>query len=148
MPQPQQRQISTTPPQLHLHYSSWQHWILNTPSKARDWTCVLMGDSQIRFCWATKGNSIRRKVFKFLFLFIFWAMPTACGNLWTRDRTHATGATGAAAVIALDPQPAAPTWKSTGMFFRVAKLWTYPGCPQLLVWPWLWHYSVTGMRTV
>ena len=25
-----------------LHHSSWQHWILNPPSGARDRTCVLM----------------------------------------------------------------------------------------------------------
>ena len=30
-----------------LHHSSWQHRILNPPSKARDQTCVLVDTSQI-----------------------------------------------------------------------------------------------------
>ena len=30
-----------------LHHSSWQHWIPNSLSKARDWTSVLMDASQI-----------------------------------------------------------------------------------------------------
>ena len=33
-----------------LHHSSWQFWIHNPLSKARDQTCVLMDDSLIRFC--------------------------------------------------------------------------------------------------
>ena len=40
-----------------LHHSSWQHWILSPLSKARDWTCVLMDNNQIHFCWATTGTS-------------------------------------------------------------------------------------------
>ena len=32
-----------------LHHSSWQRWILNPLSKARDQTCVLMDANQIRF---------------------------------------------------------------------------------------------------
>ena len=39
-----------------LHHSSWQCPILNPLSKARDWTCVLMDASRIRFCWATTGT--------------------------------------------------------------------------------------------
>ena len=31
----------------HLHHSSWQHWILNPLSKARDQTRVLMDTSQV-----------------------------------------------------------------------------------------------------
>ena len=30
-----------------LYHSSWQHWILNPLSKARDQTCVLMDMSQV-----------------------------------------------------------------------------------------------------
>jgi len=30
-----------------LHHSSWQHWILNPLSKARDWTCIIMDTSQV-----------------------------------------------------------------------------------------------------
>ena len=33
-----------------LHYSSWQGWILNPISKARDQTCILMDAIQIHFC--------------------------------------------------------------------------------------------------
>ena len=40
-----------------LHCSSQQHWILNSLSKARDWTCILMDTSQVRYCWATMGTS-------------------------------------------------------------------------------------------
>ena len=39
-----------------LHHSSWQCWILNPQSKARDQTCVLMDTSQICFTWATTGT--------------------------------------------------------------------------------------------
>ena len=39
-----------------LHHSSWQCWILNPLSKARDWTHVLMATSQICFYWATIGT--------------------------------------------------------------------------------------------
>ena len=39
-----------------LHHSSWQCWILNPLSKARDWTCILMDTSQICFHWATTGT--------------------------------------------------------------------------------------------
>ena len=40
------------------HHRSWQCWILNPLSEARDWTCVLMDASQICFHWATMGTSI------------------------------------------------------------------------------------------
>ena len=39
-----------------LHHSSWQHWILNPLSKARDRTCVLMDASQIHFNCVTTGT--------------------------------------------------------------------------------------------
>ena len=39
-----------------LHHSSWQHWILNPPSKASDQTCNLMVPSRIRFCCTTTGT--------------------------------------------------------------------------------------------
>ena len=34
-----------------LHHRSWQHWILNPLSEARDWTCILMDPSQIQELW-------------------------------------------------------------------------------------------------
>ena len=39
----------------NLHHTSWQRWIPNPLSKARDWTCILMNTSQICFHWATIG---------------------------------------------------------------------------------------------
>ena len=32
-----------------LHHSSWQHWILNSLSGARDQTCILMDPSQVPY---------------------------------------------------------------------------------------------------
>ena len=31
----------------NLHHSSWQHWILNPLSEARDQTCILIDTSQV-----------------------------------------------------------------------------------------------------
>ena len=42
---------------LDLHHSSWQHWILNPQSKARDQTRNLMVLSRNRFCCAITGTS-------------------------------------------------------------------------------------------
>ena len=39
-----------------LHHSPWQCRIRSPLNEARDWTCVLMGTSQIRFHWATMGT--------------------------------------------------------------------------------------------
>ena len=39
-----------------LHHSSWQHWILNPLSEARDWTYNLMVPSQICFCCTMTGT--------------------------------------------------------------------------------------------
>ena len=38
-----------------LHHSSQQRWILNTLSKARDRTYILMDTSRISYLWATTG---------------------------------------------------------------------------------------------
>ena len=40
----------------NLHHSSWQCWILNPLSVARDQTCILVHASQFRFRWATTGT--------------------------------------------------------------------------------------------
>ena len=41
---------------FNLYHSSWQPWILNPLSSARDQTGILMDASQIRFCWDTTGT--------------------------------------------------------------------------------------------
>ena len=41
-----------------LCHSSWQCWILNPLSKARDWTCNLMAPSRIHFRCATMGTPV------------------------------------------------------------------------------------------
>ena len=51
MPEPKQCQIQ--------HHSSRKCQILNSLSKARDRTWVLMDPSQIRFCWAMMGTPVR-----------------------------------------------------------------------------------------
>ena len=53
---------------LWLHHSSWQRWILNPLSRARDRTHVLIDTSQIHFCWATTGTPQNN----FLSLFFGW----------------------------------------------------------------------------
>ena len=35
-----------------LHHRSWQSWILNPLSEARNQTCILMDTSQVRYHWA------------------------------------------------------------------------------------------------
>ena len=39
-----------------LHHNSWQCWILNPLSGARDQTCILMDTSWICYHWATTGT--------------------------------------------------------------------------------------------
>ena len=39
-----------------LPHISWQCWILNPLSKSRDWTCILMDTSWIRFHCPKKGT--------------------------------------------------------------------------------------------
>ena len=41
----------------NLHHSSWQRWLLNPLSQARDQTCILMDTSRARYSWATTGTS-------------------------------------------------------------------------------------------
>ena len=40
-----------------LHYSSWQHGILNPQIRARDQTCNLMDTNRVYYCWATMGSA-------------------------------------------------------------------------------------------
>ena len=79
----------------NLHHSSWQRWILNPLSEARDWTCDLMIASWICFPCAMMGTP---QVLFFIVVFLlfpshwhllplmdfffafFRAQPTAYGN--------------------------------------------------------------------
>ena len=40
----------------NLHHSSWQCWMLDPLSEARDQARILMDTSRICFLWATKGT--------------------------------------------------------------------------------------------
>jgi len=51
-------QIWATSHVCDLHHSSWQRWILNPLSEARDQTHNLMVPSRIHFLWATTGTTI------------------------------------------------------------------------------------------
>ena len=46
---------TTLDPSRLWDLQSWQCWILNSLSGARDQTHVLMGTSQVCYCWATVG---------------------------------------------------------------------------------------------
>ena len=59
-------------PIFDLYHSSWQRWILNSMSEARDWTCVLMDTSWICFHWATTGTPETGQ-------FRWWASPSSFG---------------------------------------------------------------------
>ena len=54
--------IATTMPDLShickLYHSSWQCWIFNPLSEARGWTWILIGTSQVHYCWATIGTPL------------------------------------------------------------------------------------------
>ena len=41
-----------------LHHTSWQRWIFNSLSKARDQTHILMDTSQVHYHWATRREPI------------------------------------------------------------------------------------------
>ena len=69
-----------------LHHNSWQCWILNTMSEARDWTCILMDTSQIRFHWTIMGTHI------LLLLFLIFMAAAV-----TYESSQARGLIGAAA---------------------------------------------------
>ena len=52
-----------------LHHKSRQHQILNPLSKTRVQTYILMGTSQVRYCWATVGTPCKRFLVFFCFFF-------------------------------------------------------------------------------
>ena len=57
-----------------LHYRLQRCWILNPPSKARDWTQVLMDVSQICYHWAMMGTPINsfKYSFQLWFVMAYW----------------------------------------------------------------------------
>ena len=68
-----------------LHHTSWQHWILNPLSRARDRTCILMGTSQVHYRWATRGTPGAHN-FKSAWIpvwFPCWIHKQACSQLWS-----------------------------------------------------------------
>ena len=52
-----------------LHHSSWQFWVLNPLSKARDWTHIIMNISWVYYHWATMGTPL---------LIIFHKLSLSC----------------------------------------------------------------------
>ena len=87
-----------------LHKSSWQHQILNPLSEARDWTCLLMGASQICFCWAMMGipawnfldiwwlSTLPLCSFVLLYFCLFRATPVAYKSSQARSHLQAAAA--------------------------------------------------------
>ena len=70
---------------FNLQLRSQQHWILNSESKARDWTRLLMDTSRVHYHWATTGTLMTG----------FWA-PTLCLHnqpQWELVRNAGTGLT-------------------------------------------------------
>ena len=74
----------------YLHHSSWQRWILNPLSKARDWTHVLMDTSWIHYHWTTMGTP-NRKFFFLTFCFL-GPYPRHIESSQARSRIRAAAA--------------------------------------------------------
>ena len=88
---PAYARASATPDPSHvcdLDHSSWQHWILNPLSEARNQTHNLMVPRRIRFCCAMTGTPF----FKFFVCLFFRATPVACGSSQARERIVAIAA--------------------------------------------------------
>ena len=54
-------------PICDLGFSLQQCWLLNSLSKARNWTCILILLVEFFTCWATMGTSFSFSFFPFLF---------------------------------------------------------------------------------
>ena len=71
----------------NLRHSSCQGWILNPLSEARDQTWILMGTSQVPFCWAMPELPVCL-LFFFFFFFVFLPflgpLPLAYGGSQVR----------------------------------------------------------------
>ena len=69
---------TATPDPSHvcnLHHISWQCWILNALSVARDQTCIFMDSSQICFHWAILGIPES----------LFWKWTKSLINEWSKN---------------------------------------------------------------
>ena len=70
---------------FNLHHNSWQCWILNLPSEAKDSPCILMDTSQIHFHWATmripqlfEETVFLPSLFPFLFFVLIVLLVCCC----------------------------------------------------------------------
>ena len=48
----------------NLNHSSWQHWIFNPLSKARDQTFIIMDTGRVHYCWVTMGTPVHAFIYK------------------------------------------------------------------------------------
>ena len=69
-----------------LQHSSWQCQILNPLSEARDWTCILVDASQIRFRWAMMGTPLLHFWFGAVEWDDVYVVSTMCP--WIFCKTH------------------------------------------------------------
>ena len=81
-------------PICDLHHSSWQHWILNPLSDARDWTCNLTVTSRSRFrCTTTRTpRSPLNCLWQAKFYLLRDASPDLNWCLWNLDLELLRGA--------------------------------------------------------
>ena len=75
-----------------LCHSSWQCWILNQLSRARDWTWILMNTSQVCYRWATKGTPDFIFIFFFSIFCRFRATPMAYRHFQAKGQVRAAAA--------------------------------------------------------
>ena len=69
-----------------LHHTSWQRWILNPLSRARDQTHILIDANWVCYCWATTGPNSSSFAVIIWFLFFNWSLnrntPRSIFSLW------------------------------------------------------------------
>ena len=68
-----------------LYHSSWQHRILNSPSRARDLTHILMDTSWVRTLMSCKGNPHSWWILIEFFYFIFWLNYSSFGSQFNQS---------------------------------------------------------------
>ena len=65
----------------YLHQSSWQRWILNLLSEARDQTCMLMDTRRVCCRWDTMGTPKTRFTKQGQWLLIFWRIECLLNDI-------------------------------------------------------------------